>query len=236
MSDPHEGHHHAESDTNQDGVVSMEEAVAGGEEHMAAQAADVEAAAAAEAARVAALPTSELDTSDAGLLSRGMALATSLTSPGGPWHGLPPEAATDPNSADWAENQRWACVQGSFFAATFDGTGVIGDHAENVRAYGLPTNPDGQAHARSARFPSPSASRRVQVGNGIAHDGTNVSYTLAQLSAGQVPDVERVRPSDRARGASDRNPRDPLQRGVSLYVGPLVQVTGLARARCLASV
>lgn len=97
MSDPHEGHHHSESDTNQDGVVSMEEAVAGGEEHMAEQNADVEAAAAAEEARRAALPQTELDTSDAGLLSRGLALATSMTSPGGPWHGLPPEAANSPS-------------------------------------------------------------------------------------------------------------------------------------------
>ena len=60
MSDPHEGHHHAESDTNQDGVVSMEEAVAGGEEHMAAQDEHVKQVAADEAARQAALPPTDL--------------------------------------------------------------------------------------------------------------------------------------------------------------------------------
>ena len=180
MSDPHDEHHHAESDTNQDGVVSMEEAVAGGEEHMAAQAADVEAA--AEPRRHVSLPSRrpKLDTTDAGLLSRGMAPYSDLTSPGGPWHGLPPEAATDPNSPDWAENQRWAVVQGSFFAATVDGTATIGDHAENVRAYGIPSDPDGQAFMRSiSTLPEDQiVAKCVEVGNGIAYDGTNVNYTV----------------------------------------------------------
>ena len=44
----------SESDTNKDGVTDMAEAVAGGEEHMAAQKADVDAAAEAEAERAAA--------------------------------------------------------------------------------------------------------------------------------------------------------------------------------------
>jgi hypothetical protein len=179
MSDPHEGHHHSESDTNQDGVVSMEEAVAGGEEHMAAQAADVEAAAAAEAERVANLPPpAPLDTSDAGLYTRGMAPYQDLTSPGGPWHGLPPEAATDPNNPQWEENQRWACVQGSFFACTVDGTGMIGEQASNVRGYGIPSE-EGAAYMRSiSHLPEDQRVMRcIAIGNGIAYNGQNVNLT-----------------------------------------------------------
>jgi hypothetical protein len=181
MSDPHEGHHHPESDTNQDGVVSMEEAVAGGEEHMAAQAATVAEQAAAEEARVAALPPTELDTSDAGLLSRGLASWTTMTSPGGPWHGLEPAAATDPTHPDWDENCRWACVQGSYFEATVDGTTAIGDHAENVRAYGIPQDPEGTGYMRSiSALPEDERIQKcIEQGNVIAYYGNNIGYTLA---------------------------------------------------------
>lgn len=52
--------HYAESDTNKDGVTDMTEAVAGGEEHMAAQKEHVDQVAADEAARQAALPPTDL--------------------------------------------------------------------------------------------------------------------------------------------------------------------------------
>jgi hypothetical protein len=108
----------------------------------------------------------------------GFAASTEMTSPGGPWHGLPPEAATDPNHPDWAENCRWACVQGSFFACTFDGTSNVGDHAENVRGYGVPTD-EGMGYMRTiSTLPEDQKIKKcIEAGNDIVYNGANPGYT-----------------------------------------------------------
>lgn len=108
----------------------------------------------------------------------GFAPTTDMTSPGGPWHGLPAEAATDKNHPDWAENCRWAAVQGSFFACTFDGSTTVGDHAENVRGFGIPTD-EGMAYMRTiSTLPEDEKIRRcIETGNDIVYNGTNVGYT-----------------------------------------------------------
>lgn len=118
--------------------------------------------------------------SDAELEARGLVPYTDLTSPGGPWHGLPPEAATDPNHPDWAENQRWSCVQGSLFAYTVDGTGAIGEQADNVRGYGIPTE-EGASFMRSiSHLPEDERiAACIKAGNEIAYRGWNIGYTLA---------------------------------------------------------
>lgn len=110
--------------------------------------------------------------------SVGFASPTTLTSPGGPWHGLPPEAATDPSHPDWAENQRWACVQGSFFVCTVDGSSNIGGHAENVRGFGIPTD-EGMGFMRTiSTLPQDEKVRRcIEAGNDIVYNGANPGYT-----------------------------------------------------------
>jgi hypothetical protein len=118
--------------------------------------------------------------SDEELLARGLSSWTTLTSPGGPWHGLPLEASTDPSHPQWPENQRWACVQGSYFVCTVDGTSNIGDRAENVRCYGIPQDPNGTGYMRSiSALPE---DQRIQMcieqGNLIAYRGDNIDYTL----------------------------------------------------------
>ena len=138
----------------------------------AAQRAQTEAELAAEAARQAALGNT-LDTSDAGLYSRHMAPYQDLTSPGGPWHGLPPEAAIDPNHPDWAENQRWACVQGSFLCATVDGTDSIGDeHASNVRSWGHP-NAEATAILNNESEYFARVAKCIELGNAVAYQGAS---------------------------------------------------------------
>lgn len=114
-------------------------------------------------------PQNPADVDDAELARQGFALATSMTSPGGPWHGLPDGAQNDPNHPDWAENQRWACVEGSFWACTFDGTTNLGDHAENVRGYGIPTD-EGYAYMRNT---NPSQAKKVEMGNQMAYQSIN---------------------------------------------------------------
>lgn len=118
--------------------------------------------------------------SDEDLLARGLASWTTMTSPGGPWHGLPPEAQY-PSSPDFAENCRWACVQGSFFVCTVDGTTTIGDHAENVRAFGIPQDPEGTGYMRSiSTLPEAEKIENcIEQGNLIAYRGDNIGYTLA---------------------------------------------------------
>ena len=117
--------------------------------------------------------------SGADLYAVGFAPSTDMTSLGGPWNGLPAEAATDPNHPDWAENCRWACVQGSFFACTFDGSTNIGDHAENVRGYGIPTEESGQAFMRniSAYEQSERVRRCIEGGNDIVYNNVNINFT-----------------------------------------------------------
>jgi hypothetical protein len=171
----------SDSDLNKDGVTDIAEAVVGGEEHMAAQKEHVDEVAAREAARRADLTPAERlghDVND--LHSVGFAPPTEMTSPGGPWHGLPPEAATDPNHPDWAENCRWACVQGSFFACTYDGSTSIGEHAENIRGYGIPTE-EGQIFMRSISTLEwfAQVSKCIEAGNDIVYNGVNVSFTKA---------------------------------------------------------
>ena len=169
------------SDLNKDGVVDMAEAVAGGEEHMAAQKAHADEVAAQEAARRAALPEDvQKGYNSEDLSSVGFAPTTEMTSPGGPWHGLPAEAATDPNHPDWAENCRWAAVQGSFFACTFDGSTNVGDKAENVRGYGIPTD-EGMGYMRTiSTLPEDQKVLHcIETGNDIVYNGVNIQYTKA---------------------------------------------------------
>lgn len=115
---------------------------------------------------------------DTDLHEVGFASSTEMTSPGGPWHGLPAEAATDPNHPDWAENCRWACVQGSFFACTFDGTTTVGEHADNVRGYGIPTD-EGMGYMRTiSTLPDDQKINEcIERGNEIVYNGMNVGYT-----------------------------------------------------------
>ena len=115
------------------------------------------------------------------LLARGFASWTTMTSPGGPWHGLPPEAAKDPTHPDWDENCRWACVQGSYFVCTVDGTSAIGDHAENVRAYGIAQDPEGTGYMRTiSTLPEDQKVQKcIEQGNLIAYRGDNLGYTVA---------------------------------------------------------
>lgn len=110
----------------------------------------------------------------------GFAATTTITSPGGPWHDLPPEAANDPTSPYWDENCRWSCVQGSVFACTFDGTTNIGEHAENVRGYGIPTE-EGQGYMRSISTLEwfDQITKCIERGNEIVYNGLNVGYTKA---------------------------------------------------------
>jgi hypothetical protein len=166
------------SDTNKDGVTDMAEAVAGGEEHMAAQKEHADEVAATEAARRAALSPETRGEVHGDLYAVGFAPSTDMTSPGGPWNGLPVEASTDPNHPDWAENCRWACVQGSFFACTFDGSTTIGDKAENVRGFGIPTE-EGAAYMRSISTlpPDQKVNECIERGNEIVYNGLNVGYT-----------------------------------------------------------
>jgi Sec-independent protein translocase protein TatA len=119
--------------------------------------------------------------SDEDLLARGLASWTTMTSPGGPWHGLPLAASTDQTHPDWDENCRWACVQGSYFVCTVDGTTEIGDHAENVRCYGIPQDPEGTGYMRSiSTLPEEEKIRKcIEQGNLIAYRGDNIGYTLA---------------------------------------------------------
>lgn len=167
------------SDLNKDGVTDISEAVVGGEEHMAAQKEHTDEVAAREAARRAALPEDvRRGFNSEDLSTVGFAPTTDMTSPGGPWHGLPPEAATDKNHPDWAENCRWAAVQGSFFACTFDGSTTVGDHAENVRGFGIPTDA-GMAWMRSiSTLPEDQKVKKcLEMGNDIVYNGVNINYT-----------------------------------------------------------
>jgi hypothetical protein len=118
--------------------------------------------------------------SDQDLMNVGMAHYSTLTSPGGPWHGLPVEASNDPNHPQWAENQRWSCVQGSYFVATVDGTSAIGEQADNVRAYGIPQDPEGTGYMRTiSTLPEDEKVEKcIEQGNLIAYRGDNPGYTL----------------------------------------------------------
>lgn len=114
-----------------------------------------------------------LDTSEAGMRSRGVGLATDLTSPGGPWHGLPAEAAADSGHPDFAENQRWAIVENaesSWFPVTHDQTANFGDHAENVLGY-VQASDDGRKYLQSATVDQATA-----IGNDIAYRGGYAGY------------------------------------------------------------
>lgn len=104
------------------------------------------------------------------LLSRGVALASTLTSPGGPWHGLPPDAASNPDSEAWAENQRWAVVEsgrsGSWLIVTSDGAAVEPEHAANVIGYAQASEMS-QATLKNLD-PVASEAKALELGNGVA--------------------------------------------------------------------
>jgi hypothetical protein len=147
-------------------------------EHIANQQAEFAESQAGYTGEAAPVDPATMSTEE--LYARGLAPYSDLTSPGGPWHGLPVEASQNPSHPQWAENQRWACVQGSFFAYTVDGTSEIGDQALNVRGYGIPTD-DGAAYMRSiSHLPEAERIQKcIEQGNLIAYRGDNIHWTLA---------------------------------------------------------
>jgi hypothetical protein len=156
---------------------TIEEKAAEGAAFSAQQQADFEATQASYAGE--APPADPATVSDEELLAVGMAHYSTLTSPGGPWHGLPLEASNDPSHPQWAENQRWACVQGSFFVATVDGTSAIGEQADSVRAYGIAQDPEGTGYMRTiSTLPEDEKVQKcIEQGNLIAYRGDNPGYT-----------------------------------------------------------
>ena len=135
--------------------------------HVARQQAEYveEQAEEAERSKHASLP---LAVDEAALRQRGVAFAHDMTSPGGPWHGL----SEDQILSD--ENKRWAAVEmasnHSAFLVTADHSSNVGENAENVVGYILPSD-SGRVLLRNATLET-----ATQIGNDIAYRGGYTDY------------------------------------------------------------